>query len=57
MKVFAYSKKAGSQKLATINNVISVTEIKETHTIKIVTNDGTAFYFDTNLLKTTAYQN
>lgn len=56
MKVFVYNKDKNSKKIATIENVTSVTEDKQNRRIYISTNDS-QITFDTKHIKTSIYQN
>lgn len=56
MKVFVYSKKT-SKKIAEIKNVCNVMECELANQISITTYSGEIFKFDTNVVKTTSYQN
>lgn len=56
MKVFVYSKKT-SKKIAEIERVGNVMECEVAEQILITTYSGETFKFNTNDVKTTAYQN
>jgi hypothetical protein len=56
MKVFVYNKDKNSKKIATIENVASVTEDKANRRIYISTGEG-VIEFDTKFVKTSIYQN
>lgn len=56
MKVFVYSKKT-SKKIAEIKQVGNVMECEVLSQILITTYSGETFKFNTNDVKTTAYQN
>lgn len=56
MKVFVYSKKT-SKKLATITSVVAIHAKSGENAIQIVADSGETFEFNTNVVKTTAYQN
>lgn len=56
MKVFIYSKKS-SKKVATLIDVVAVEELKSEKSIICTTSSGEAFKFNTQVMKTTIYQN
>lgn len=56
MKVFVYSKRT-SKKIAEIKHVVSVMEREVAEQIIITTYSGDTFWFNTNNVKTIAYQN
>lgn len=57
MKVFVHTKEQKPKKIATITDVETVTEIKDTSKIFIKTFSGVSVNFDTKKVKTTIYQN
>ena len=57
MKVFVYTKEQKPKKIATITDVVQVTESKTAKLIQIETSSGATLTFDTKGVKTTIYQN
>lgn len=57
MKVFVYTKEQKPKKIATITDVVQVTESKTEKLIHIETSSGVTMTFDTKGVKTTIYQN
>lgn len=57
MKVFVYTKEQKPKKIAVIDDVREVTEMKGAGIITIKCRGGVNMTFDTKVVKTTIYQN